>query len=79
MRKLIAALSILLLLVGCSSFNKSQIVDRSNNDKTMACVYNDAVALIFVDTRTGVQYLCLSHGATIMVDRDGKPLIYDGD
>jgi hypothetical protein len=34
---------------------------------------------IYVDTRTGVQYLQLYHrGMCVMVDAEGKPLIWEG-
>lgn len=36
--------------------------------------------VIYVDTRTGVQYLQLNkHGVCVMVDAEGKPLIWEGE
>ena len=71
MRKLIAVLAILLLLVGCSTprkANRLQIIEKS------------MTYVIFVDEETGVTYCHYSTygGMFPLLDRDGKPLIYEG-
>lgn len=70
MKKLIAILAVLFLLVGCGTpqqANRLKIVE-SNMTYT-----------IFVDTKTGVTYChYLTYGGMFpLLDRDGKPLIYE--
>ena len=72
MKKLIAIMAMLLLLVGCGvpqQANRLKIVERNLSYE------------IFVDTKTGVTYChYMSYGGMFpLLDRDGKPLIYEGD
>lgn len=43
-------------------------------------LYEGVGDIVFYDRRTGVQYISRMHGGiTVMVDSDGKPLIYNGE
>lgn len=71
MKKLIAVLAILLLLLGCASpaqKGRFQVIE------------DDFSYRIFVDTETGVTYCSygIYGGMSPLIDRDGKPLIYEG-
>lgn len=50
--------------------------DREGNDGRMIIVFSDGFAVIYVDTQTGVQYYNYNGGACVMVDENGKPLLY---
>ena len=65
-----------LFLTGCSE-ESSEI----NSNRFYTLYYNDEI--ILVDKETKVMYLWVKKGygagLTVMLDVDGKPLIYDGE
>ena len=71
------------LMVGCSKNNLDSTANTDRfyyiKDSSDGLSYND----IIVDKTTGVMYLFHgvgnNGGLTIMVDTEGKPLIYDGE
>ena len=67
------------LLVACLSgcgFNENS-TDISGNDGRMKLIFNDGLAIIYVDTETGVQYFSRANcGTCVMVDENGVPVIY---
>lgn len=73
-KKIIVAILImaLLLLGGC-------MTTHGTETKRMSCIYNDGFALIWRDNLTGVQYLQTGNGLCVMVDKDGNPLIEEGE
>lgn len=78
-KKLLVVLVSLLLVVSLCScgFNNSES-DTAGNDGRMVLIFNDGFCTIYVDTETGCQYLSRSNdGTCLMVDAEGKPLLYD--
>ena len=75
---LLVLLSVLLIVSLCScGWNESE-TDMVENDNRMVLIFNDGWCLIYADTETGCQYLSRSNcGTCLMVDADGKPLLYD--
>lgn len=71
-------ISILLVVSLCScKWNVSEN-DMDGNDSRLTYVYNDGFFVICVDNETGCQYISRSNcGTCLMVDADGKPLLYD--
>jgi hypothetical protein len=69
------------LLTGCKA-EDSEISDYKGNTEFFKIISEEHYGNIVYDTRTGVEYWC-STGAsnvgtlTFLVDKDGKPLIYD--
>ena len=52
--------------------------DTQNSDNRMTLIYNNGFVVIYVDNETGVQYILGSNrGVCVMVDENGKPLIYN--
>lgn len=78
MRKIIAVI-LCVILVSCLSgctYNENSI-DTSGNDGRMKMIFNDGLAIIYVDTETGVQYFSRTDcGTCVMVDENGVPVIY---
>ena len=78
MRKIIAVILCVILvscLSGCTLNENS--TDISGNDGRMKLIFNDGLAIIYVDTETGVQYFSRSDcGTCVMVDENGDPVIY---
>lgn len=79
MKKIAAIILCVLLVVyltACSWDTYS--TDTSKNDGRMELIFNSGVAVIYVDTETGVQYFSRSGcGTCVMVDESGNPIIYD--
>lgn len=66
---------VLLLLAGCSKNSTESIDDAENRLKFIERHMDYSIAY---DTQTGVCYLFGNHCDTVMVDKEGKPLIYEG-
>lgn len=67
----------MLMLSSCGLYDNAAKVETENN--RIGTIYNSGSVIIHVDMQTGVQYFSSSWGGTcIMVDEDGKPLIYNG-
>lgn len=80
----VSILLVVAFLVGCAPdqkiYNDPKETDRSVNDGMFTTIYNDGFVLVYVDTRTGVQYFRVSNaGVAVIVDQEGKPLIYGGE
>ena len=79
MRKIVVFILCVLLVVCLSActFNASS-TDTNVNDGRMKLIFNDGLAIIYVDTETGVQYFSRANcGTCVMVDENGYPIIYD--
>lgn len=82
---------ILLIIICCFMFvgcgRKNDVIKTTELDSRFKIINdtNDGLGYsqIIVDTETGVMYLFRGEGyrggLTVMVDADGKPLIYEGD
>jgi hypothetical protein len=69
-KKLIILLLIILSfsLAGCGHLcSRFEVVENEPPD-----------CAIFVDKETGVLYLRRGYGFTVLLDKDGKPLLYEG-
>ena len=69
-KKLIILLLIILSvsLTGCGNlYNRFEMVENDPPDYR-----------IIVDKETGVLYLNRYYGVTVLLDQDGKPLLYEG-
>ena len=81
-RTLVAMLLVMLLvlLTACSA---SSTIEKSPFDGRMHRYYVDLGCAVYVDGVTGVCYLWKAEGygggITVMVDANGKPLIYKGE
>lgn len=66
-------------LVGCDN---SRVIDESESHKFQS-IYLGNQDYIFVDKETRVQYLFVKNaygaGMTVLVDADGKPILYEGE
>lgn len=79
----------LILCVACAMFcscDLSDNTDQTDTNNRFKMVYEQGAAsaqIIIVDTETGVMYLYkkngYSGGLTVMVDQDGKPLIWESE
>lgn len=79
MKKLAVMLALAITLAGCSSRGSKNEDDTGGR---FIEVYVDFTNTILVDSETGVMYFwhCggFSGGLTVMVDKNGKPLIWEG-
>ena len=80
MKKVIAILLILLMLVGCGKTEKAE--SESGKDGRFVTIENALSYLIVADRETGVMYAVSDGGYnrgtfTLLVDKDGNPLIWD--
>lgn len=83
MRKITAIMLIALMLTGCGSSSMSGETGKTNNARFVK-VINNVQFDIYVDTETDVMYAvscgAYNNGAvTLLVDREGKPLIWEGE
>lgn len=78
MKKLAIMLVLAISLSGCSGRNSN--TEYENNERFRK-VYSDLSNRIYVDSETGVMYYWhyggYSGGLTVMVDENGKPLIWE--
>ena len=82
MKKVIAILLILLMLVGCGKATRAK--SESDEGKRFVTIETEWSYLIVADRETGVMYVMsngvYNHGSfTLLVDKDGSPLIWDGE
>ena len=89
MKKFLAIILLIMvccfMFIGCS--RKNEVIKTTELDSRFKIIKdtNDEYGYfnIIVDTETGVMYLFRGAGyrggLTVMVDTDGKPLIYKGD
>ena len=82
MKKLLGLILTFLMMftvVGCSSDTK--VASAKETYYRFVKVYEGGAALIYADVETGVQYLVVDGyngiGTEIVVDADGKPLLYE--
>lgn len=79
MKKLAIMLVLAISLSGCSGTNSN--TEYENNGRFRK-VYSDFTNSIYVDSETNVMYFWhhggYSGGLTVMVDENGKPLIWEG-
>lgn len=85
MKKLIVMLMLAVMLVGCGNSSESDVRDSEKSSQKRFVPVEIAWSYeIMVDRETRVMYV-ISNGAynhgtfTLMVDKSGKPLIWDGD
>lgn len=82
MKKLAIMLVLAISLSGCSGRNSNIEYDEYENNGRFRKVYADYPDSIYVDSETNVMYFWhsggYSGGLTVMVDENGKPLIWEG-
>lgn len=70
------------MLVGCGKTERGE--SESDQDKRFMTIEAEWSYLVVADRETGVMY-AVSHGGysygnfTLLVDKDGNPLIWDGE
>ena len=80
MKRLIAMLTLAVILVSCSSSTEANARNADRFELIQSTLWCDVI----VDTETGVEY-AFSTGAynygsmTVLVDETGKPLIWKGE
>lgn len=75
-KKIIAIIFITFLLPGCNDLPEKEKTSIQN-EKRMICVESSMITAIYVDTKTGVMYFGRGDsGVCVMLDADGKPVIY---
>lgn len=89
MKRVLAVILLIMIccfiFVGCGRKNDVAITTELDRRFKIISDTNDGFGYcnIIVDTETGVMYLFRGAanrgGLTVMVDADGKPLIYEGD
>ena len=73
-------ISMILIISLCACGKNTCGIDIDGNDGRMVIVYSDGFCIIYADTETGCQYISRSNcGTCLMVDADGKPLLYDAE
>lgn len=82
MKKVMTILLILLMLVGCGITTRAE--NKSREDKRFVTIETAETYLVVADRETGVMYAVsdgsYNHGTfTLLVDKDGSPLIWDGE
>ena len=83
MKKLILICCLLfsISLVGCSDKPNDDVIDARDNNRFIS-IYLGNSDYIYVDKESGVQYLYIYNGSAgdveILLDADGKPLLYEG-
>ena len=65
---------VLLLIIGIACTSKSE----GHIEKRFVRISNESSFYVVYDTKTKVQY-AISNGVTVLVDQDGKPLLYEGE
>lgn len=83
MKKLAIMLVLAISLSGCSGRNSNTEYENENeNNERFRKVYSGFSNGIYVDSETNVMYFWhsggYSGGLTVMVDENGKPLIWEG-
>lgn len=82
MKKVIATLMVTILLTGCTKVENAK--QEPVNVSRFMQVENTGTWEVVADRQTGVMY-AVSHGMynigtfTLLVDAEGKPLIYEGE
>ena len=75
---LFVVLLILLFLSGCGNTSESPYFYEGSSGR-FNVIESQPSYTIVVDTQTGVEYLMTKYGkVTVLVDKDGKPLLADG-
>lgn len=59
-----------LILCGC---------EMNDNGSRFKKIKNYLDGFLFYDTETGVEYILKDRGITVLLDADGKPIIYKGE
>ena len=78
MKRAIAMAMLALLIISACGCVDGETTEISNNWRVQV-IETGATHVIYVDTLTGVQYLRVySGGVCVMVDAEGKPLIWEG-
>ena len=82
MKRILAIILLVILLcftlIGCTRNINTERIEQ--NDNRFAVIFNDGFAIVYVDKTTGVQYFSRANcGTCVVVDADGKPLIYEGE
>lgn len=84
MKKLILMCCLLfsISLAGCSDKTDPDVIDNRDDDSFIT-IYLGNADYIFVHKETRVQYLYVDNGydggLEVMVDADGKPLLYESE
>jgi len=74
--------TILLVIVGAVAIGsaicyKTHIIHNNIPDAPFATIMIDVDGKVVYDKRTGVEYFKSAHSMTVLVDKDGKPMIYN--
>lgn len=83
MKRIIAAILTMLLVVGCAKVEKAQEIEKRVNVSRFVQVESAVTWQVVADRETGVMY-AVSAGTynlgtfTLLVDADGKPLLWKG-
>lgn len=82
MKKAIVLLLILLMLMGCGKTTRTE--NKSGKNKRFVTIETGPTYMIMADRETRVMY-AVSNGMyncgtfTLLVDKDGSPLLWDGE
>lgn len=75
-------LTILEAIDGCESVSKTEIVAEQSQQRFQRVIRDEGSPfIVYVDTETNVMYAVRSSagGVCVMVDADGKPLLWGGE
>lgn len=76
---LLIVIMLMLVCVGCSNADNKEITDGRFKEIEDGYCDNGSSCSILVDTETNVMYLSYWKGITVMLDTDGKPLLWEGE
>lgn len=65
------------VLIGSVICHNTHIIHNNISDAPFITIMGDADGTVVYDGRTGVEYFKSAHSMTVLVDKDGKPMIYN--
>lgn len=70
-------ITMILSLCGCTVLNNPKSNIKEGRFETIYHSVNIKNVSILVDKETKIQYICTNSGMTVLLDEDGKPLLYE--
>ena len=72
-------IAMLLSLCGCTVFNNPKSNIKEGRFETIYHSIDIKNVSILVDKETKIQYICTDAGMTVLLDENGKPLLYESE
>ena len=72
-------IAMLFSLCGCTVLNDPKSNIKEGRFETIYHSVNIKNVSILVDKETKIQYICTDSGMTVLLDENGKPLLYESE